>query len=98
MPFFFKQSEQCNVDVDFKWKNKKRKAPPPPNPFTGEVEQFPDPDDLPCDDGEDLSAQDMIDFSPVYRCLHIHTVLVCNYLVTFKCKLNDFICLFPFIL
>ena len=24
---------------------------------------------------DDLSAQDMVDFSPVYRCLHIHTVL-----------------------
>lgn len=24
---------------------------------------------------EDLSAQEMIDFSPVYRCLHISTVL-----------------------
>ncbi|GFY57627.1 exocyst complex component 6B [Trichonephila inaurata madagascariensis] len=67
------QSEQSTVDVDFKWKNKKRKAPPPPNPFTGEIEQFPDENGL--DDGEDLSAQDMIDFSPVYRCLHIHTVL-----------------------
>ncbi|XP_055954045.1 exocyst complex component 6B-like isoform X2 [Argiope bruennichi] len=67
------QSEQSTVDVDFKWKNKKRKAPPPPNPFTGEIEQFPDESSL--DDGDDLSAQDMIDFSPVYRCLHIHTVL-----------------------
>ena len=27
------------------------------------------------DDEEDLSAQDLIDFSPVYRCLHIYTVL-----------------------
>ncbi|XP_055677115.1 exocyst complex component 6 [Lutzomyia longipalpis] len=26
-------------------------------------------------DEEDLSAQDLIDFSPVYRCLHIYTVL-----------------------
>lgn len=26
-------------------------------------------------DGEDLSAQDLIDFSPIYRCLHIYTVL-----------------------
>ncbi|XP_075221947.1 exocyst complex component Sec15 isoform X2 [Lycorma delicatula] len=45
-------------------KKKKKPAPPPPNPFTGEV-----------DAEEDLSAQDMIDFSPVYRCLHIYTVL-----------------------
>ncbi|XP_015911636.1 exocyst complex component 6B isoform X4 [Parasteatoda tepidariorum] len=65
------QSEHSTVDVDFKWK--KRKAPPPPNPFTGEIEQLPE--ECVVDDGEDLSAQDMIDFSPVYRCLHIHTVL-----------------------
>lgn len=26
-------------------------------------------------DDEDLSAQDLIDFSPVYRCLHIFSVL-----------------------
>jgi exocyst complex component 6 len=26
-------------------------------------------------DEEDLSAQDLIDFSPIYRCLHIYTVL-----------------------
>lgn len=64
------------MDVDFKWKNKKRKAPPPPNPFTGEVEQLPAEDSSVIEDGEDMSAQDMIDFSPVYRCLHIHTVLV----------------------
>lgn len=25
---------------------------------------------------KELSAQDLIDFSPVYRCLHIYTVLV----------------------
>lgn len=63
------------MEVDFKWKKKKYKAPPPPNPFTGEVEQVPDDSSI-LEDGEDLSAQDMIDFSPVYRCLHIHTVLV----------------------
>jgi hypothetical protein len=27
------------------------------------------------DTEEDLSAQDLIDFSPVYRCLHIYSVL-----------------------
>lgn len=26
-------------------------------------------------DVDDLSAQDLIDFSPVYRCLHIYSVL-----------------------
>lgn len=25
----------------------------------------------------ELCAQDLVDFSPVYRCLHIHSVLVC---------------------
>lgn len=30
---------------------------------------------------KELSAQDLIDFSPVYRCLHIYTVLVC---ITYK--------------
>uniref|UniRef100_A0A0A9XMQ2 Exocyst complex component n=1 Tax=Lygus hesperus TaxID=30085 RepID=A0A0A9XMQ2_LYGHE len=60
-------SEQLAVDVGvFK---KKRKAPPPPNPFTGEVDQNQGFDE------EDLSAQDLIDFSPVYRCLHIYSVL-----------------------
>lgn len=49
---------------------KKRNAPPPPNPFTGKIEV--DEGDY---DEEDLSAQDLIDFSPVYRCLHIFSVL-----------------------
>lgn len=53
---------------------KKRLAPPPPNPFTGEVEYEP-PAESTYDAEEDLSAQDLIDFSPVYRCLHIYTVL-----------------------
>lgn len=35
--------------------------------FLGEVETS-EPE-------EDLSAQDLIDFSPVYRCLHIHSIL-----------------------
>ena len=41
----------------------------------------PDEDNKGVSDGEvydaeeDLSAQDLIDFSPVYRCLHIYTVL-----------------------
>jgi len=39
---------------------------------------FLESDSLPTavlDSEEDLSAQDLIDFSPVYRCLHIHSVL-----------------------
>ncbi|XP_073999908.1 exocyst complex component Sec15 isoform X2 [Rhodnius prolixus] len=61
-------SEQLVIDPELIRRKKKRHAPPPPNPFTGEI----DKEDL---DEEDLSAQDMIDFSPVYRCLHIYTVL-----------------------
>ncbi|KAK7872474.1 hypothetical protein R5R35_014267 [Gryllus longicercus] len=53
---------------------KKRQAPPPPNPFTGEVD-YEAPAESTYDAEEDLSAQDLIDFSPVYRCLHIYTVL-----------------------
>lgn len=34
-----------------------------------------------------LTAQDLVDFSPVYRCLHIYSVLVCVK-VTLKRKLN----------
>ncbi|KAJ8874389.1 hypothetical protein PR048_025238 [Dryococelus australis] len=40
----------------------------------GEVDYEP-PAESTYDAEEDLSAQDLIDFSPVYRCLHIYTVL-----------------------
>nr|CAD7423885.1 unnamed protein product [Timema monikensis] len=53
---------------------KKRQAPAPPNPFTGEIDYEP-PAESTYDAEEDLSAQDLIDFSPVYRCLHIYSVL-----------------------
>ncbi|GFO13501.1 exocyst complex component, partial [Plakobranchus ocellatus] len=70
-------AEQNNMDPKIAEKRvKKRRAPPPPNPFTGEVEHDPS---TPASDGDDneeeLSAQDLVDFSPVYRCLHIYTVL-----------------------
>ncbi|CAH1390512.1 unnamed protein product [Nezara viridula] len=61
-------SEQLIVDPGI-IKKKKKKAPHPPNPFTGEVDKE---EGL---DVDDLSAQDLIDFSPVYRCLHIYSVL-----------------------
>lgn len=80
---------------------KKRRAPPPPNPFTGEIEDHPSPDQNSessdtisgtgavnptstnmMDGGssspsaaEEMSATDLIDFSPVYRCHHIFTCL-----------------------
>lgn len=68
-------AEQNNIDPSIaKQRRRRRRAPPPPNPFTGEVEiqEEPEPDQV---DEEELSAQDLIDFSPVYRCLHIYTVL-----------------------
>ncbi|XP_014255185.1 exocyst complex component 6B isoform X2 [Cimex lectularius] len=63
-------SEQLIVDPSVFRRKKKRQAPLPPNPFTGVVETTED-----ALDEEDLSAQDLIDFSPVYRCLHIYSVL-----------------------
>ncbi|KAK3587474.1 hypothetical protein CHS0354_003611 [Potamilus streckersoni] len=71
-------AEQNNMDPSIAKKKikKKKKAPPPPNPFTGVVEVAPvDVEDDLEEEEEELSAQDLIDFSPVYRCLHIYTVL-----------------------
>ncbi|KAL4231929.1 Exocyst complex component 6 [Mactra antiquata] len=76
-------AEQNNMDPSIvKKKGRKRKAPAPPNPFTGEIETTDDGTsnvanvtDDEDDVEEELSAQDLIDFSPVYRCLHIYTVL-----------------------
>ncbi|XP_061171334.1 exocyst complex component 6B-like [Saccostrea echinata] len=77
-------AEQNNMDPAIVQSNKKvktKRAPKPPNPFTGEIEKeeedkakgvIADPSG---DDMGELSAQDLIDFSPVYRCLHIYTVL-----------------------
>ncbi|XP_052225229.1 exocyst complex component 6B-like isoform X1 [Dreissena polymorpha] len=74
-------AEQNNMDPSIARKReKKRKAPAPPNPFTGERDQDSDQEGAAgtehrFTDEEELSAQDLIDFSPVYRCLHIYTVL-----------------------
>ncbi|XP_076438800.1 exocyst complex component 6B-like [Babylonia areolata] len=70
-------AEQNNMDPTIAKKRvKKRRAPPPPNPFTGEVDHPPEPSIVDDDEEEDeLSAQDLVDFSPVYRCLHIYAVL-----------------------
>ncbi|ELT94798.1 hypothetical protein CAPTEDRAFT_95389, partial [Capitella teleta] len=67
----------------------KRKAPPPPNPFGDDVDDgtpngrhnpFNDEGIETGDEAQDaeegVSAQDLIDFSPVYRCLHIYSVVV----------------------
>ncbi|KAI5706490.1 hypothetical protein M8J76_006185 [Diaphorina citri] len=63
-------AEQLTSDATMigKKTKKKRPAPAPPNPFTGQVASTLDEED-------DPSAQHLIDFSPVYRCLHIYTVL-----------------------
>ncbi|XP_013074832.2 exocyst complex component 6B-like isoform X5 [Biomphalaria glabrata] len=70
-------AEQNNMDPSIAKKRvKTRRAPPPPNPFTGEVEDVaPSPPTNNSDKEEELSAQDLIDFSPVYRCLHIYSLL-----------------------
>jgi hypothetical protein len=47
---------------------------PQPNPFTGEVD-YEGQTESEYGAEEDLCAQDLVDFSPVYKCLHIHTVL-----------------------
>lgn len=55
-------NEQLASDPTVVGRKKKRNAPQPP----GAGNQFPE---------DELSAQEMIDFSPIYRCLHISTVL-----------------------
>ncbi|CAL1545201.1 unnamed protein product [Lymnaea stagnalis] len=70
-------AEQNNMDPSIAKKRvKTRRAPPPPNPFTGEVEYVPPaPSNESEEKEEELSAQDLVDFSPVYRCLHIYSLL-----------------------
>ncbi|XP_064631540.1 exocyst complex component 6B-like isoform X2 [Lineus longissimus] len=67
-------AEQNNIDPSIAVTKQKRRAPAPPtNPFGSEV---PLPSDLvPDHEDEEMSAQDVVDFSPVYRCLHIYSVL-----------------------
>lgn len=69
-------AEQNNIDSGFFTnKKKKRRAPPPPNPFTGEVEYELEEAESQYDAEQETSAQDLVDFAPVYRCLHIYSVL-----------------------
>merc|ERR1740128_524194 len=51
-----------------------RPSNPQPNPFTGETD-YESASESTYDTEEDLSAPDLVDFSPVYRCLHIYSVL-----------------------
>jgi len=58
-------------------RKKKRQAPLPPNFAGGDIDS--DFKNISLDasmDDDELSAQELIDFSPVYRCLHIYSVLV----------------------
>ncbi|KAL7631910.1 UNVERIFIED_CONTAM: hypothetical protein RMT77_017789 [Armadillidium vulgare] len=64
---------QYNMDPSLVMSRSKRYAPPPPNPFTGEV--YEAQSEAQSDEEEELSAQDLINFAPVYRCLHIFSVL-----------------------
>jgi len=63
-------AEQLNLDIGIITTPKQ----PQPNPFTGEIE-YEALSESTYDTEEDLSAPDLVDFSPVYRCLHIYTVL-----------------------
>ncbi|CAL4109174.1 unnamed protein product, partial [Meganyctiphanes norvegica] len=64
---------QYNMDPTLAANRTKRNAPPPPNPFTGET--YEAQSEALSDEEEELCAQDLINFAPVYRCLHIYTVL-----------------------
>ncbi|XP_063606126.1 exocyst complex component 6B-like isoform X1 [Penaeus indicus] len=64
---------QYNMDPNLAMTRSKRHAPLPPNPFTGET--YEAQSEAQSDEEEELCAQDLINFAPVYRCLHIYTVL-----------------------
>jgi hypothetical protein len=72
---FYQAAEQNNIDPSIAVTKQKRRAPPPPNPFGASEVPLPT-DMMPDEEDEEMSAQDVVDFSPVYRCLHIYSVLV----------------------
>lgn len=63
-------AEQLEMDLG----GGKRQSQAQANPFTGEND-YEALSESTYDTEEDLSAPDLVDFSPVYRCLHIYTVL-----------------------
>ena len=70
-------AEKCNVDpaiVSNAEAKKRMVMAPQPNPFTGEVD-YEGQSESTHEAEADLSAQDLVDFSPVYKCLYIHIVL-----------------------
>ncbi|KAI9553349.1 hypothetical protein GHT06_021247 [Daphnia sinensis] len=64
-------AEQLNIDISANSSAIKRLISPT---MSGEFD-YEAPSESEYSVEEDLSAQDLVDFSPVYRCLHIHTVL-----------------------
>ena len=58
--FYYQTQEQLTVEAEIIGRKKKRLHTT--NSLSNESE-------------EELSAQDLMDFSPVYRCMHIYTVL-----------------------
>ncbi len=55
-----------------------------------DVVKLLDPEKKPDPEG---CAQDLIDFSPVYRCLHIHSVLVSEECARSQITINSPVCL-----
>lgn len=53
---------------------KRQEIAPQPDPVTGDV-AYEGLTESTYDTEEDLAAQDIVDFSPVYKCLHIYSVL-----------------------
>ncbi|XP_045135500.1 exocyst complex component 6B-like isoform X3 [Portunus trituberculatus] len=64
---------QYNMDPKVAVTRNERHGTLPPNPFTGET--YEAQAEAQSDEEEELCAQDLIDFTSVYRCLHIYTVL-----------------------
>lgn len=67
-------AKNSGIDESIIQKKKKRPAPSAPNPFTNEVEDQSQIEDI--SDEYKMSPQESIDYSPIYRCLHIYQVLV----------------------
>lgn len=66
--------EHSGDDREISLKKKHLQLAPQPNPMTGEVD-YEGQSESTFETEEDLCAQDLVDFSPVYRGLHIFSVL-----------------------
>ncbi len=67
-------AEMLEMDFTAALSSPRHPRQPQPNPFTGEIDYEAMSESM-YNTEEDLSAADLVDFSPVYRCLHIYTVL-----------------------